>query len=431
MNILAINPWIYDFAAYDFWLKPYGFLVLLSYLKKKNIHIDYIDCLEQKITKDSFGRGRYVHEIIKTPEVVAHIPRYFKRYGISPEQLEKSLPEKPIDAILVTSSMTYWYPAIIDLAAILRRHYPGIPIYLGGTYATLCTEQAARAIDCDIIFTNDSLGDFFRTIGIDFDEEDFLKILPDYELFYSHLDYVVLRTSWGCPHRCSFCAIEKLGVQYVTISPEEIIDFIDTYARKNIKDFVFYDDALLYDQEYITSLFKGIVRLGHKIRFHTPNALHLRYLTQGIADLLKQCGFINPHFGLETLDRDLQKTWGDKVTTEDLIRAIGFLKNAGFKDGQFSLYLLLGYPGQDLTQLKKDAVTLSGMGAKVSLAEFSAVPHTEIYAHFKEKLTDPLLHNNSLFCFFSEKKITEFWEVKEYVRNLNRKYAATHAFINK
>jgi len=30
-NILLINPWIYDFAAYDFWMKPLGLLTLAPF----------------------------------------------------------------------------------------------------------------------------------------------------------------------------------------------------------------------------------------------------------------------------------------------------------------------------------------------------------------------------------------------------------------
>ena len=69
MNILAINPWIVDFAAYDFWLKPYGFLVILSYLKNKRVNVDYIDCLDKKISQGTFGRGKYFSQIIKKPDI--------------------------------------------------------------------------------------------------------------------------------------------------------------------------------------------------------------------------------------------------------------------------------------------------------------------------------------------------------------------------
>jgi len=34
MKILLINPWIYDFAAYDEWMKPLGLLYIASFLEK-------------------------------------------------------------------------------------------------------------------------------------------------------------------------------------------------------------------------------------------------------------------------------------------------------------------------------------------------------------------------------------------------------------
>lgn len=112
MNILAINPWIYDFAAFDFWLKPYGFLVILNYLKGKDINIDYIDCLDEKTIHATFGRGKYPNEIVKKPAIFKSIPRYFKRYGIGLKDFEAKLEGKKFDYILITSSMTYWYPGI-------------------------------------------------------------------------------------------------------------------------------------------------------------------------------------------------------------------------------------------------------------------------------------------------------------------------------
>jgi hypothetical protein len=33
-KILLINPWIYDCAAYDFWIKPVGLLSLASLLRE-------------------------------------------------------------------------------------------------------------------------------------------------------------------------------------------------------------------------------------------------------------------------------------------------------------------------------------------------------------------------------------------------------------
>ena len=46
-HILLINPWIHDFAAYDFWAKPMGLLLIASLLKHHGISVSYIDCLDR------------------------------------------------------------------------------------------------------------------------------------------------------------------------------------------------------------------------------------------------------------------------------------------------------------------------------------------------------------------------------------------------
>lgn len=103
MKILGINPWIYDFAAYDFWLKPYGFLVILTYLKNKGYYIEYIDCLDRKISRDSLGRGKFYSEIIPKPEILKGVPRYYKRYGKTVSQIKEALKNREIELILITS----------------------------------------------------------------------------------------------------------------------------------------------------------------------------------------------------------------------------------------------------------------------------------------------------------------------------------------
>jgi radical SAM superfamily enzyme YgiQ (UPF0313 family) len=420
MNILAINPWIYDFAAYDFWLKPYGFLVLLSYLKKNGLDIDYIDCLNKRITCDNFGRGKYYSQIIPKPEVLRKIPRYFKRYGITLEELDQHLQNKHPELLLTTSSMTYWYPAIKDLIKILKMRFVNIPVGLGGTYATLCSPHAKETTLADYIFSNENLNYFFEWINVPFNFKQFYTTLPEYEYFYSHLDYIVLRTSWGCPFTCKFCAIKKLFPGSLRIPPHQILDFLSRYATRGIKNFILYDDALLYPQQEAKELFKKIAALDLKISFHTPNAIHLKFLDQEMAFLLKKIGFVNPHFGLETLNPRLQKFWGDKANTEDFIEGITYLKKAGFRKGEFSIYLLLGHPDQKLGALKKDIEFIHSQGARVSLAEFSPVPGTEIFNTYTQRLTDPLLHNNSIFPFLGVKSLKEIYHLKNFARTLNK-----------
>ncbi len=90
-NLLLINPWIYDFTAYDFWSKPLGLLYIASILRKQGYKVSHIDCMDrynQEILKlqnrespqnDELGRGSFYKEEIKKPEVLKNIPRRFSR----------------------------------------------------------------------------------------------------------------------------------------------------------------------------------------------------------------------------------------------------------------------------------------------------------------------------------------------------------------
>jgi len=38
-HILCVNPWIHDFAAYDFWAKPLGLLSIAGILRENKIEV--------------------------------------------------------------------------------------------------------------------------------------------------------------------------------------------------------------------------------------------------------------------------------------------------------------------------------------------------------------------------------------------------------
>lgn len=318
--------------------------------------------------------------------------------------------------------MTYWYPGIKELVRIIKEDM-GLkaPVILGGIYPSLSYKHAKNTLPVEYIFRNSELRNFFHLVGIEPDYQEIYSTLPEYNLFYHHLDYIVLRTSWGCPFNCSYCAIQTLQPEFFQINYQRIIDFILKYYHQGIKNFVLYDEAFLYNSNYTKNFLKELAKLNLNIKFHTPNALHIRFLDEEIAWLLKKNSFFNPHFGLETLKEDLQKKWGNKVNSSELKKAIHILKKAGFKEGEFSFYLLLGYPGQNLEELKKEIEFLHSQGAKVSLAEFSVTPGTSLFKEYSPHLSEPLLQNNSIFYFLKE-DYQKIWRLKNYTRQLNKKF---------
>jgi len=110
--------------------------------------------------------------------------------------------------------MTYWYPAVADTIALIRRYADRIPIGLGGVYARLMPQHAGRVCRPDKLFTGGSLNAvrewLDELVGIKrraaSAASDFHSWpAPAYDL-YHQLDYLTLLTSLGCPFRCDYCA---------------------------------------------------------------------------------------------------------------------------------------------------------------------------------------------------------------------------------
>ncbi|PYS13603.1 MAG: hypothetical protein DMG15_10675 [Acidobacteria bacterium] len=78
MNLLLVNPAIYDFTAFDFWLRPYGLLRVGGQLRSSKLTVfDYL--VSHK--RDAFGRGRFDQQPVTKPAPLADIPRRKIRSG--------------------------------------------------------------------------------------------------------------------------------------------------------------------------------------------------------------------------------------------------------------------------------------------------------------------------------------------------------------
>ncbi|MFP4571906.1 MAG: B12-binding domain-containing radical SAM protein, partial [Desulfobacterales bacterium] len=113
--ILCVNPWIHDFAAYDFWAKPLGLLYLAAFLRAAGCRVGYIDCLDrfhlrEKRTDPGLrrGRGPYRKALITKPPGLEDVPRRYSRYGIKPQWFAEDLQAagRP-DLVFVTCVMAY------------------------------------------------------------------------------------------------------------------------------------------------------------------------------------------------------------------------------------------------------------------------------------------------------------------------------------
>ncbi|MCX8021534.1 MAG: radical SAM protein [Syntrophorhabdaceae bacterium] len=439
LKALLINPYIYDFAAYSFWSSPLGLLYIGSILRKNHIDVSFIDCLrvnEKKRRAD--GRGPFIKEVVEKPEAIKGIKKKFRRYGISKEMLIDELIgiDQP-DIILITSIMTYWYLGAKEVLEVVKGLFPASKIVIGGIYPTLCYEHATYVMkDADIIIKHGDLKIFYSfledlfSIDMPFkpDPYDFERLpYPAYDL-YEKISFIPLLTSYGCIYRCPYCATPYMHPNIFRRDIGGVISEIEYWQDYGVENYVIYDDNFLSQKDkYASLLLKKIIELPFAVKIFNPNALNASLIDENIAHLLFNSGFKEVRLGLETIHPEKQKALGGKINNPLFERAVNFLFKAGFKPKDVSAYILAGLPFQKKDEVKDAIDYVSGIGVITHLAEYTPIPHTELFQRFKGYARypieeDPIFQNNALFPFawecFTEEDLNA---LKLYCREKNEK----------
>ena len=423
--ILLVNPFVYDVTAYDCWSKPKGLLELGAMLKRFEFEVELIDCLYkededmtvfaasdpniEKSTFKRFGTGRFFRQQVAKPDFLKGFPRRYYRFGFHPDLLRRKLSrlsEKPL-AVLMTGIMTYWWRGVRDTIAIVKESLPDVSVVLGGIYPSLLPDHAKENSGADLVVarpvSKEKLLAILTSIGMK-PSDGAQREKPKNEFYYPYekATYGVVSTSEGCYRKCSYCASQTLRPKFIGYDINRVFAEIAQLSKRDIVDFAFYDDALLYQKEYrVVPLLTKIANALPELRFHTPNGMHLEMIDAHIADLMKTCGFATLRFGFETSDPDLLSRTGNKLELGRFEEKINILKKAGFSGDQIGIYVMIGLPGQSIKGVEKSLAFVRNCGASAHITEYSPIPGTPEYtkalrAGPNDFAADPELQNNSL-----------------------------------
>jgi len=422
-TILLINPWIHDFAAFDYWIKPLGLLYIGSFLRNNGYNIEFIDCLDpwnpqmrkayspQTPRRYADGQGKYFRETIAKPEALKSILKRYHRYGLAPHIFRDMLSRQPHpQMVMITSMMTYWYPGVFETVSIVKDVMPGVPVVLGGNYVTLCPQHAAGS-GADFVLAGSGeqaitalMNKIFSVdlpIKPEFGDLDALPF-PAYDLIH-HPDQLPIMTSRGCPFACTYCASAILNPSFLRRDADKVYRELEYWHRSlGVYNFSLYDDAFLIEpMEMAIPLLKNIINHGLRCQFHCPNGLHLREINDEIAGLMFKAGFKTIRFGFETADKLRQHQTGGKVTNSDLQQAVKCLAKAGYRKNDIGIYLLCGMPGQTAAEVAESILYVKSCGARPILAEYSPIPGTALWDEAVQVSPfniqdEPLYHNNTI-----------------------------------
>ncbi len=459
--VIIINPPIYDFAAYDLFIKPMGLLYLAAFLRRAGYEVRFIDALDRHhpamvrrfgppIIKPN-GTGKYHAETIEKPSCLRHVPRFYRRFGMPEEVirecLEKAAGDQSPAAVLLGSMMTYWYPGVVHTISLVREIFPHVPVGLSGVYTRLMPEHARRVCRPDMIFIDGRFITALRWLDILVGRErDYSRLnddfpswpLPAYDL-YDKLDYLTLVTSLGCPYHCQYCASRDLQPHLEQLTPMAFIDQFQTLLpllEKHLRDrtdaprhIAFIDDALLANVDrHITPILEQISRFAKPFHFYTPNGLHCRFVTRQVAKLMFNVGFKMIRLSYEASDESgrWQQASDNKVHDREFHRAVKNLIAAGFPPRQLEVYILTGLPGQTMREIEDSAAAVHRAGLKIRLCQYTPIPGTPLFnlscSRYGIDPDEPLMHNNSILpVLVKDNACQAFQDFKNRVNLMNQK----------
>ena len=426
VQTLLVNPPIYDFTAYDFWLKPYGLLSVAGRCRGKAEFklFDFLDrtrpvgANQAHMQSDKWGRGRFYVEKIASPECLASVPWYFRRYGLGRDVFRDYLGrEEACDFVLVQTMMTYWYPGVREVVGSVRKAWPKAKIVLGGNYVTLCGGHAEK-LGADLLVRGNNLEGLWEYLDIEADAGQ-----PALWEVYEKLETGVVRLSDGCPFNCTYCCVPSVYGKFQSRALGRCLAEVELLTSRGVKNIAFYDDALLFKAEdAVIPFLQEVIRRNIEVNFHTPNGLNIRFITKELAELMVEAGFKTFYLGFESKSLRWQERTGAKAEADELRRAVEFLACAGASRKEITAYQILGHPHGDIQELEGSMEFVSSLGIRGMLADFSPIPGTVDgeYCRKYVDMNEPLMHNKTAFPILAF-GFDEANRLKDLQRELNRK----------
>ena len=441
---LLVNPPVYDFALYDLFLRPYGMLRIGAWLESAGWDVRYVNALDytDPVTSGVLGRpkrradgtGKFHRMPLAPPKTLSGIGRGYARYGILAEELVRRLGggegadgtctgRRP-DAVFLATGMTYWYPGAAEAAKLIRDLYPEVPLIVGGVYASLLPEHCRRTCGPDCIVKGEDLSGLTGFLAAKRfpapSEPPGARTLQSVPAG----DYGILRLNNGCPRDCDYCASPLLCMRFQPGNPSRVLAEFERLYLKGVRNFAFYDDALLVAKEKVFKPFlRGIIdflenipaagrcsgrsgtvsdRPAEGVSFYLPNAVHINLLDEETARLMMRAGFREIRFGFESSSERFHALHDDKYDFDDFLRAVETCRAAGFGPGAVRAYVLCGLPKQPRQEVERSVEYCAELGVRVHLARYSPVPGTRLWADSTRCSRypideEPLYQNNTFF----------------------------------
>jgi len=252
------------------------------------------------------------------------------------------------------------YNSIMYQLERIKQKYPDIKIVLGGpspSHIELdCVDvkingYAENAIISLLEGNDDNLLMGTHQYGFP-DEYDI--IWKDEDVINSN-EVLSMEVARGCIFQCAFCNYPLNGKKkfdYVRASNDIRDELLRNYENFGTTRYVFTDDTFNDSVYKLDVLYEALQGLPFQLGFATYIKPELLVRFEDQIDLLVELGLEHPSFGIETLNPESRKSVYKGCTSEEVLEALGDLKNKCIKRDNGLIYsshgnMIVGLPYED------------------------------------------------------------------------------------
>lgn len=324
------------------------------------------------------------------------------------QEVGEVISERAPDVVGI-SIVTGKYGSALNVAKVVRKFNPNIPIVAGGVHPTIMPEDVLMNEEIDIVVRGEgeyTLLDLMlnlqsqRTIenvlGISYKRGEKiihnpsrpliqdLDTLPfpakhrllEKETYPSHA-FGRIFTSRGCPYKCIYCASHKIWTRKVRFrSSENVLDEIK-YTKKTFgtSHFYFDDDTFTLNKPRIMRICDLLI--ADKIRISWGCEARSDSIDRELARKMKKAGCEFCNIGVESGDEATLIKAKKGITIQQIRNCRDILKDSGIA---YNAYFMVGFPWETELEIKKTISLMKEL--QPSRAFYSIVtpyPGTELY----------------------------------------------------
>ena len=194
-----------------------------------------------------------------------------------------------------------------------------------------------------------------------------------------------IRTSRGCPGRCTFCAASATAGPTVRLhSAEHVLEQVRlAIERYGVQAILFEDETIGSDRARLMDICQGFLHNGWDKTIDWAALMRVDQVDAELLAMMKRAGCIQVEYGFESgSDRSL-KAIGKGTTVEQNVAAADYARRAGLR---IFADWIFGLPGETADDLASSVRLLRRTRAEVvSVALLSPLPGTALYRSLPEE----------------------------------------------